>query len=65
MEAWRLGGATEVEARAAALGGDETVRGADAPRRTENGRTASVGTADYEEHRDHREDREAQRRAAC
>ena len=26
MEAWRLGGATEVEARAAALGDDETER---------------------------------------
>ena len=35
MDVWKLGGATEVEARAAALGGDETVRGADAP--TENG----------------------------
>ena len=37
LEAWKLGGAPEVEARAAAFGGDETARGADAPRRTENG----------------------------
>ena len=37
LEAWRLGGATEVKARPAAPGGDETGRGAGAPRRTENG----------------------------
>ena len=68
LEAWMLGGAPEVEARAAALGGDETERCAAITKDTKNhkgtrrvrrrgtadfGRTQS-GTEDTEGHRDGR-----------
>ena len=54
LEVWKLGGATEVEARAAALGGDEASRCATTtknkgrltpPRRTENGERRTGGVA--------------------
>ena len=69
LEAWKFGGAQEVEARAVAYGDDVTSRCAAITKDTKNHkgtqRLPVWETADSDEHREHREDRGAQRRAAC
>ena len=72
LEAWRFGGLEEPQRlnpglSPAATMKPDAARLSRSPRRTTNGHKDCQrgGTADSDEHREHREDRGAQRRAAC